>query len=318
MSYRLCHVPCFVRGPSAFGTLYREYASVDTRARNNMLTTSEVERFERDGFLVVDDVVSPSDVEALKKASSARAIEEELLLRGSQTRGVHLFELSVRDPIFRRFAADRRIVDRLAPLIGNDIQLHHSKLAVQPPIAGAGGFEAHQDFAYLPHTNMDIVATMLMLDDASPDNGCMFAVPGSHKLGVLPCDEVTGFIDLGSLASSCPPPVPLMPRAGGMSIHHVLTVHYAPVNPSGNPRRGVVYQYRSADAHQLGDKYFPETGYQVLGEYRARVRCSEGVFSLRSDVYRGLGTSLVHFGEIARRWNEEERFARSRSWSPYR
>lgn len=283
-----------------------------------MLTAAEVEQFKRDGFLVVDDVIPSAEIDALREACSQPEIVEELKMRGSDTRGVHLFELCVRHPIFRRLAADRRIVDLVSPLIGDDIQLHHSKLAVQPLVAGSGGFEPHQDFTYLPHTNMDIVAVMLMLDDARPENGCMYAIPGSHKLGHLPFDQATGFIDLESLPSSCPAPVAITPRLGGVSIHHVLSVHYSLANPSGAPRRGIVYQYRNADAHQLGDKYFAETGYQVLGEYRAKVRCCEGTFAFRFDFYRGLGTSHVHFGDMARRWNEEERFARSRPWSPYR
>ena len=43
----------------------------------------------------------------------------------------------------------------------------------------------HQDFAYFPHTNTDLVAVMVLLDDSTPSNGCMQVVRGSHKLGLL-------------------------------------------------------------------------------------------------------------------------------------
>ena len=48
---------------------------------------------------------------------------------------------------------------------------------------GKGTVEWHQDFPYLPHTNFDVLAVMILLDDATPENGCMRVVPGSHKRG---------------------------------------------------------------------------------------------------------------------------------------
>ena len=82
-------------------------------------------------------------------------------------------------------ARSERILGRVTPLIGPDIQLQHSKLATKPPAKGMGTFAWHQDFAFFPHTNSDLVAVMVMLDDATPENGCMQMVRGSHKLGLL-------------------------------------------------------------------------------------------------------------------------------------
>ena len=42
-------------------------------------------------------------------------------------------------------------------------------------------------------------------------------------------------------------------RAGGLSIHHCLTLHGSDVNRSGRPRRALVFQYRADDAFQLAD-----------------------------------------------------------------
>ena len=45
--------------------------------------------------------------------------------------------------------------------------------------------------------------------------------------------------------------VQLTPKAGGISIHHSLTLHGSPANQSGRPRRGIVFEYRAADAYQV-------------------------------------------------------------------
>jgi len=39
----------------------------------------------------------------------------------------------------------------------------------------------HQDHAYDPHTNDDMLTILLMLDDMSEENGCLQVVPGSHR-----------------------------------------------------------------------------------------------------------------------------------------
>ena len=41
--------------------------------------------------------------------------------------------------------------------------------------------EWHQDWAFYPHTNDDILAIGVMLDDTDLENGPLMVVPGSHK-----------------------------------------------------------------------------------------------------------------------------------------
>ena len=162
--------------------------------------------------------------------------------------------------------------------------MQHSKLATKPPKKDAGAFGWHQDFAYFPHTNTDLCAVMVMLDDATPQNGCMSVVKGSHKLGMLKHDND------GWFTGCCQEPkywdehpenvIPITPRAGGISMHHCLTLHASPANLSGNPRRGVVFEYRAADAYQLSDHVWADTGFQVCGEYRDKARCDAGTLCL--------------------------------------
>lgn len=39
----------------------------------------------------------------------------------------------------------------------------------------------HQDQAYDPHTNSDMLAILLLLDDMNESNGCLHVAPGSHR-----------------------------------------------------------------------------------------------------------------------------------------
>ena len=195
------------------------------------LTDAEIQTFSDEGYLVIDAVFPPEDVEALKAACESPEVVNEWKKRDYSNRTVHLLEITVKHPIFMELAKSQRILKRITPLIGADIQLQHSKLATKPPAKGKGPVAWHQDFAFFPHTNTDLVAVMVMLDDAICENGCMQVVVGSHKLGVLNhieeglfngrCQESYLWEDTRRIAH-------VTPKAGGISIHHCLTLHGSP------------------------------------------------------------------------------------------
>jgi ectoine hydroxylase-related dioxygenase (phytanoyl-CoA dioxygenase family) len=247
------------------------------------LTPTQIEAFDTQGFLVIDDVFTPREVDDLSAAAESDAIRQPLAEKGAGERAVHLLELTTRHAAFAELARSDRILDRIRPPIGDDIQLQHSKIATKPPVPDAGPYRWHQDFAFFPHTNTDLVAVMVMLDDATPDNGCMRFVPGSHRLGLLNHLDADGMFAECQESHRWADPewlVDITPRAGGISIHHCLMLHGSPVNRSGRPRRGLVFQYRADDAYQLADHVFADTGTLVSGQRRGRVRCEAGVLTL--------------------------------------
>ncbi|MBA2479641.1 MAG: phytanoyl-CoA dioxygenase family protein, partial [Planctomycetes bacterium] len=282
---------------------------VDSQAS---LTSEQIARYWSDGFLTIDGVFSPEEVADLRAAAAASDIAQAQAQQGADAQTVHLLGLTSRHPAFHALARDPRIIRLLAPLMGPDIQLQHSKLATKPLTKGRGAFAWHQDFAYYPHTNTDLLAVMVMLDDATPDNGCMRMVRGSHRLGMLE-HRINGFFSGGCTETSrwADPAsvVDITPKAGGISIHHCLTLHGSDVNHSGLPRRGVVYSYRADDAYQLGDDVFDDTGLVVAGVRRGVVRCENARFLLplsnsphRPNVF---GTAWNQQGKRAEAFNSQ-------------
>jgi len=269
------------------------------------LSDGEQRQFDEDGYLVIDDVFSDQEVARLREATEDAAVVEAQNEKGFAEKTVHLLAITTYHPAFMELAKHPAIVDRIRPLIGEDIQLEHSKLATKPPAKGKGPFHWHQDFAFFPHTNTSLVAVMVMLDDATPENGCMQIVKGSHKWGLLnhmldgqftaACQEEDRWQDRDRI-------VDIKPKAGGISIHHCLSLHGSEPNLSGKPRRGLVFQYRADDAYQLADNVFKDTGILVSGKRRERVRCEEGVFRLpkRSQNEHPFGSAWNQDGEVAR------------------
>ena len=268
------------------------------------LTEEAIDAFDRDGFIVIDNVFSEAEVETLRAASKDASVRSAQDEKGFAEKTVHLLAITTFHPAFMELAKHPAIVSRIKPLIGEDIQLNHSKLATKPPTKGKGLFSWHQDFAFFPHTNTSLVAVMVMLDDAKPENGCMQIVRGSHKWGLL--DHMIG----GKFTGACQEPdrwsdqrliANVTPKTGGISIHHCLSLHGSDPNLSGKPRRGLVFQYRADDAYQLADHVFKDTGILISGSRRERVRCENAVYRLpkRLQTEHPFGSAWHQDGEVA-------------------
>lgn len=279
-------------------------------ATTSGLSTAQVQAYHDNGFIVVADVFSAAEVEELRAAEGSPAIQQKLEADGIKTKTVHLLELTTRHPAFHRLACDPRIVARITPLLGADIQLQHSKLATKSVTKGTGEFGWHQDIMFYPHTNTSLLSVFVYLDDATPENGCMSMLKGSHKLGPLNHLDETGKFDGVCRATHLwrdqpDQVVAITPKAGSISIHHCLTLHGSPANVSGRPRRGVVFSYRADDAQQLGDTIFQDTGLVVAGRRRGLTRCETGTWILPRRNGHNYGSAHHQVGPWAQAENEK-------------
>jgi ectoine hydroxylase-related dioxygenase (phytanoyl-CoA dioxygenase family) len=85
------------------------------------------------------------------------------------------------------------------------------------------------------------------------ENGCLLVEPGSHKGPVLSHHHSQGFF-VGAVTEPGYEPtnaVPILVEAGGISIHHVRTLHGSAPNTSPNSRRLLLFQYCANDAWPL-------------------------------------------------------------------
>ncbi len=73
-----------------------------------------------------------------------------------------------------------KYVQAACRLLGPNSRLHFSKINLK-----MGGFGApvqwHQDWAFYPHTNNDVLVSAVLLDDMVEDNGPLLILPGTHK-----------------------------------------------------------------------------------------------------------------------------------------
>jgi ectoine hydroxylase-related dioxygenase (phytanoyl-CoA dioxygenase family) len=181
----------------------------------------------------------------------------------------------------------------VAELIGPDVKFHHSKLNLKGGRVGAP-VEWHQDAAFYPHSNDDVLAVGLLLDDATAENGCLMVLPGSHRERVHEhYDDGGRFIgrmreeDIGRFDARKGKLLEL--PAGSIHIHHYRLIHWSAPNTSPDDRRLLINAYSAADAIPLSPdptktRFF---GAIVRGRAPLSVRRTAGDIRLPPDFSKG-------------------------------
>ncbi len=151
----------------------------------------------------------------------------------------------------------------------------------------------HQDAAFYPHSNDDVLAVGLLLDDATAANGAMAVLAGSH-VGPLFAhydgDRFVGFIQPGDPERLDLGQARLLELpAGGIHVHHYRLIQGSAPNLSATPRRLLINAYRAADALPLtaDATRSPNYGGLVRGREARVVRREGGPMDLPPDFSRG-------------------------------
>ena len=232
-----------------------------------MLSTEQVEQFQRDGFVKGERVLSDSEVEALQ-CETLRVIEERdkpgqpqpvlcHLMGGSIWQIVNIWEAS---PAFRELVTHPTIVGEIGQLVGDRaVRLWHDQIQYKPATVG-GANHWHQDGPYWPILKPKSQLTAwVALDDADEDNGCMRMVPGSHLWGdhVKYLESLPNFDAMPDSFEGHEVDVVSCPvKKGGVHFHHSLTWHGSGPNHSGRPRRAIALHYMT-----------DETRYDASGDH---------------------------------------------------
>jgi len=228
-----------------------------------MLTQEQIDFYHTNGYLGVENVLSAAEVAELQK------ITDDFVDRSRQvTEHTNVFDLEpghtpetprlrrLKNPINHHEIYDRtmrhpRILDIVEQLIGSGVRTNGNKLNMKS--AGFGSaVEWHQDFAFYPHTNDDLLAVGVAIDDMQLENGPLLVIPGSHQWPIYSHHQDGVFV--GAVTEAVKDEdkaVPIELKAGGISIHHARALHASAPNVSDRPRRLLLFQYCAIDAWPL-------------------------------------------------------------------
>jgi phytanoyl-CoA hydroxylase len=246
----------------------------------SLISDAQVAQFHELGYFVTEVVLDPSqlaeataefdrlyvsNLAAIEKSGHAANIE---LARNRPFIGA----AHKRSEPLRRLIQAPIYLEACAKFIGPDADLYFNQVVIKPPEKGRH-FAWHQDSGYVETKPLAYITCWTAIGDTTLDNGCIWVVPRSHKLGLLPHprDMVENML-VAQADESQAIPVPM--KAGQVAIFSSLTLHKSGPNTSQTIRRGYVPQYHVPGVigvrnNQLfGDQYpVLRGGQKVAYEY---------------------------------------------------
>ena len=243
------------------------------------LTIQEKQAFEKDGYIVVKNAVDGKQLESLQSEIKNWVEESKLHSEpyGQPTiDGRPRFDMgtdhTASNPTLRRInnpsdiseiyfqvMSDSKMVDMVVDLIGTNIKFHHCKINLKCPGANTT-VHYHQDFAFTPHSNDDVVTALLLLDDVTEQNGCLMVVPGSHKgpmYSLYDGNQFVGRVNDTTEQSLINEQLPVVGSAGDVCLMHTRLAHGSAPNGSKNSRGLYICVYTAADAIPLAKNPMP-------------------------------------------------------------
>ncbi len=205
------------------------------------LNSNQLKQYEEEGF------VSPIDIFSKDKALDIRNeieyIEKKIPneLEKSGRYNAHLIS-----PLLDEVTHNPKILDSVQSLIGKNILVCGTTLFIKNP--NEKGFVSyHQDAKYIGLEPHNWVTAWVAITDSNEENGCMRMWSGSHKNSLKDHDQKFNegnLLTRGQTVKNVPKEktIPLILKAGQMSLHHPTVVHGSDLNKSNDRRIGFVIQ----------------------------------------------------------------------------
>ena len=228
----------------------------------------QIEQYQRDGYLVVENVVPESDLEKLRElAGELIGRRQELAYdwdwrrdENRDARGYRIVQCFIgAHSQWLRESQLRAWAGRFASaLMNSEMHYWYDQFLGKPPGIGAPT-PWHQDEAYWGRRLFDMGITFWMsFHDVDERNGCMHFLPRGHRIGMLEhCNPPEMASDL--LVCQLPPKseyvaVPL--KAGSVTFHHSKMPHMTTGN-STDAWRLTLAQHFSAEGCQAEGDHYP-------------------------------------------------------------
>jgi phytanoyl-CoA hydroxylase len=165
---------------------------------------AELERFRRDGYLVVRSLAPDAlrnrmlDLAKAHLASAVPPLEYEADVKYPGAPASHdapggrtvrrLLQACARDPVFREWATAQPLAARLRQLLGPAVELsqaHHNCVMTKDP-RYSSLTNWHRDIRYWAFDRPELVSVWLALGRERFENGCLLVLPGSHAMEFRP------------------------------------------------------------------------------------------------------------------------------------
>lgn len=219
------------------------------------LTEQQIQAFERDGFLLIQNLFDAEEMGFLANiARQDQRLEQDALERldaSANTTKLWLTD-SLDDDIYSAFVRCHRVVDHMEQLLKGEVYQYHHKMMLKEPFVG-GSWEWHQDYGYWYNNGClfpEMASCLIAIDRATRENGCLQVIKGSHHMGRIDHsktgDQTGADMERVALALQHLELVYCEMEPGTALFFHANLLHRSDANRSPNPRWSLICSYNAA------------------------------------------------------------------------
>lgn len=230
---------------------------------NNVLSKTQLDFYDENGFLIIDDFLNPEELEQWRQAVTTAVHERNgqkmpgKSIRIGEDDGINedatyfnnvfdqLLNLWQTSDEVKQLMLDKRIGKMATELSGADgIRIWHDQALIKRPWANPTSW--HLDTPFWSFSDRRALSIWVALDDVTLENGCLFFIPGSHKRTSF--DNAGIGKNMGGIFEIYPEfkqsePQAVVIKAGSCSFHNGLTIHGAHANMTPGFRRAMTCAY---------------------------------------------------------------------------
>ena len=215
---------------------------------------SDLNFFKKNGYLVKKNLITQKKINDINKIVNEVVTKENRKNKKKDTNGTQSYDnyhfvynsntsqnkeiLRLNNPqnrhkIFYDLSRDKKIISIVKKLLGGSVRFHLGKLNFKLPNKRKGSeIGWHQDWAFYPHTNDDLVTVGIYLDDCYEKNGPLKIDTKKNKIGIKNSVSITG-------------------TAGTVVFFHCRSIHGSGHNQMNSSRPLILFGYRASDAWPL-------------------------------------------------------------------
>lgn len=228
-----------------------------------VLTAKQIQDYQRDGYLLVENFLSPDELafwrEAVTEAieqrggrklpnSDTRTGEDDGINKESDYYGKvfdQMLNLWQTNDKVKKIMVDKQLGKMVAELAGwEGTRIWHDQALIKRPWANPTSW--HLDTPFWSFSDRRAMSIWVALDDATLENGCLYFIPGSYHQTTFEnpgigknMDAIFDFYPQFARTASAAVPM----KAGSCSFHNGLTIHGAGANMTNGFRRAMTCAY---------------------------------------------------------------------------
>lgn len=224
------------------------------------LTDEQIEQFREQGFILFKKGMSEDLIEAFNghvyDIRNQSPMPEWAACEESKKYSLRLFNPHKHDSFSRQLMKNAIVRGALEQLMGKEAVCVQSMYFYKEP--GSPGQAAHQDYYYIKNDPMTMIAAWIAMEESvDVENGCLWVMPGTHKLGSLPHGAVKNIEEHEHWTEETEgvdttKQVPVLMEKGDILFFSELLIHSSNKNRSLNRwRRSYVCHYIREDSSVL-------------------------------------------------------------------